>query len=282
MRRRAATPVGMRWTWRRLCAGCARRAAARRRPRGRPPTPTPTATPAEATADLDAHARRAVVGSAHGARHAAARARRRARGRGGRAACSRSATGSLREAVGPAAAARGRRCARASARPAGSWARGGSSERARAGVRAGRAASRRRGRSTAATARDALRARARRPAGRGPSTSPARRTTTPAIQDVALAFAPDGVAAGRLLGRPRGARRRVSRCRRGRATPFELGPASKISLLAAEIAGNGRAVVAWSTLDGGEERNEHRRIYAVTGARRAVRPAAARPPRAAT
>ena len=86
----------------------------------------------------------------------------------------------------------------------------------------------------------------------------------PAIQDVALAFAPDGslLIAYSVDHAVRG----VVVSRAGAVgAPFELGPASQISLLAAEIAGNGRAVVAWSTLDGGEERNEHRRIYAVTG-----------------
>ncbi|WP_028065027.1 hypothetical protein [Solirubrobacter soli] len=47
--------------------------------------------------------------------------------------------------------------------------------------------------------------------------------------------------------------------------PFTLGPAADITSVAAEIAPNGRAVVAWTTIDGGEERNERRRVYSVTG-----------------
>jgi hypothetical protein len=85
-----------------------------------------------------------------------------------------------------------------------------------------------------------------------------------AIQDVVLAFAPGGslLIAYAVDHAVRGAL--VSETG-ALGAPFELGPASQISLLAAEIARGGRAVVAWSTIDGGEERNERRRIYAVTG-----------------
>jgi hypothetical protein len=47
--------------------------------------------------------------------------------------------------------------------------------------------------------------------------------------------------------------------------PLTLGPASERTQLQAEITRSGRAVVAWTTIDAGEERNERRRIYAVTG-----------------
>jgi len=47
--------------------------------------------------------------------------------------------------------------------------------------------------------------------------------------------------------------------------PVTVGPALERTQLQAEIARSGRAVVAWTTIDAGEERNERRRIYAVTG-----------------
>jgi hypothetical protein len=47
--------------------------------------------------------------------------------------------------------------------------------------------------------------------------------------------------------------------------PFRLGPASEAASVAAEITRSGRAIVAWTTIDAGEERNERRRVYAVAG-----------------
>ena len=47
--------------------------------------------------------------------------------------------------------------------------------------------------------------------------------------------------------------------------PVELGPAFEVTDVQAEISRGGRAVVAWTTIDAGEERNERRRVYAVTG-----------------
>lgn len=81
---------------------------------------------------------------------------------------------------------------------------------------------------------------------------------------LAVAIAPDGAV---LVAYPvRTAVRAVLVPRGGRpGAPLRLGPASDISSVAAEIGSGGRAVVAWSTIDGGEERNEHRRVYAVFG-----------------
>jgi hypothetical protein len=47
--------------------------------------------------------------------------------------------------------------------------------------------------------------------------------------------------------------------------PFRLGPASEVTSIAAEVGSGGRVVAAWTTIDGGEERNERRRVYAVRG-----------------
>ena len=85
------------------------------------------------------------------------------------------------------------------------------------------------------------------------------------VDDAALAFAPDGelLIAYSIFGEVRAAR--VSRSGEvGRS--FKLGPASEITQLAAVIGSRGRAVVAWSTYDGGEEQNVARRIYAATRA----------------
>ena len=85
------------------------------------------------------------------------------------------------------------------------------------------------------------------------------------VDDAALAFAPDGelLVAYSIFGEVRAAR--VSRSGEvGRS--FKLGPASEITQLAAVIGSRGRAVVAWSTYDGGEEQNVARRIYAATRA----------------
>jgi hypothetical protein len=85
-----------------------------------------------------------------------------------------------------------------------------------------------------------------------------------AIQDVALAFAPTD----RCWSSTRSSRRFARRPSRARAlltAPLKLGPASAITRLAAEIGPRGHAIVAWSTMDGGDERNERCRIYAVRG-----------------
>ena len=82
--------------------------------------------------------------------------------------------------------------------------------------------------------------------------------------DLAVAFAPDGsvLVAYSLPD----AVRAVLVSRDGQASaPIRLGPAFESADLAAEVAANGRAIVAWTTIDAGEERNEHRRVYAVSG-----------------
>jgi hypothetical protein len=85
------------------------------------------------------------------------------------------------------------------------------------------------------------------------------------VGDVALAFAPDGEllvaysvleAVRAVLVTPTGMVGHSS----------ELGPASEVTQLAAEIGARGRAIVAWSTYDGGEEQNIARRVYAATRA----------------
>jgi hypothetical protein len=83
------------------------------------------------------------------------------------------------------------------------------------------------------------------------------------VDDVALAYAPDGslLVAYSVYRAVRGA---VVSSSGALGRPFKLGPASETSQLAAEIGERGRAVVAWTTIDAGLERNEHRRIYAVT------------------
>lgn len=81
---------------------------------------------------------------------------------------------------------------------------------------------------------------------------------------LAVAFVPDGsvLVAYSLPD----AVRAVVISRDGQASaPIRLGPAFEGSDLAAEVAASGRAIVAWTTIDAGEERNEHRRIYAVSG-----------------
>ena len=86
----------------------------------------------------------------------------------------------------------------------------------------------------------------------------------PALDGVALAFAPDRTLlvvwaldfeVHAALVSPTGTRR------------LTLGKTNEITLTAAEIAANGRAIVAWTTIDGGEERNTARRVYAVMGER---------------
>jgi hypothetical protein len=81
--------------------------------------------------------------------------------------------------------------------------------------------------------------------------------------DVALAYAPDG---SLLVAYPVYRQLRAAIVSRSGAVgrPFRLGPASEVSRVVAEIGAGGRAVVAWTTIDAGEERNERRRVYAVT------------------
>ncbi|MDA0183208.1 hypothetical protein OJ997_23055 [Solirubrobacter phytolaccae] len=82
--------------------------------------------------------------------------------------------------------------------------------------------------------------------------------------NLAVAFAPDGAVLV-AYSVPK-AVRAVLIPRDGKpGKPIELGPASDVSAVAADIGSGGRAIVAWSTTDGGEERNEHRRVYAVSG-----------------
>ena len=84
-----------------------------------------------------------------------------------------------------------------------------------------------------------------------------------AITGLALAFGPDGsllVAYG-VFKEVRGVMVSPS----GDAgPPSKLGPAEEITQIAAEVGRRGRAVVAWTTIDAGEERNERRRVYAAT------------------
>jgi hypothetical protein len=79
------------------------------------------------------------------------------------------------------------------------------------------------------------------------------------IGDVALAFAPDGslLVAYSVFKAVRAVRVTADGVV---GEPFVLGPAFEITQVVAE-----RDVVAWTTIDGGEERNERRRIYAVRG-----------------
>jgi hypothetical protein len=87
----------------------------------------------------------------------------------------------------------------------------------------------------------------------------------PGVGDVALAFAPDGelLVAYSVFGSVRAALVSPSGSL-GRSV--KLGPASEITQLAADIGARGRAIVAWSTYDGGEEQNVARRVYAATRA----------------
>jgi hypothetical protein len=81
--------------------------------------------------------------------------------------------------------------------------------------------------------------------------------------DLAVAFAPDGSV---LVAYSVDKAVRAVVITDGRPSlPITLGPASNVSTVAAEIGSGGRAVVAWTTIDAGEERNERRRVYAVTG-----------------
>jgi hypothetical protein len=93
----------------------------------------------------------------------------------------------------------------------------------------------------------------------------------PPISGVALAFAPDGaiLVAYSVFHEVRAV---IVPADGDPGAPFKLGPAFEVTQVAAEIAANGRAVIAWTTIDAGEERNEHRRIYAVTGRLGALRP----------
>jgi hypothetical protein len=81
------------------------------------------------------------------------------------------------------------------------------------------------------------------------------------IGDVALAYAPDGslVVAYAVFEQVRA----IRVTDRVPGEPHTLGPAFEITDVVAD-----RDVVAWTTIDGGEERNERRRIYAVRGAGR--------------
>ncbi|MDA0165048.1 hypothetical protein OM076_32565 [Solirubrobacter ginsenosidimutans] len=92
------------------------------------------------------------------------------------------------------------------------------------------------------------------------------------IGDVTLAFAPDGslLVAYSIFHEVRAV---VVAPSGDPGAPFKLGPAFEVTQVAAEIAANGRAVIAWTTIDAGEERNEHRRVYAVTGRLEALAPA---------
>ncbi|HWK27561.1 MAG TPA: hypothetical protein VNS09_13420 [Solirubrobacter sp.] len=84
------------------------------------------------------------------------------------------------------------------------------------------------------------------------------------VGDVALAFRPDGtlVVVYSVFHEVRA----VTMTEDSELSePVTLGPASERTELQAEIARSGRTVVAWTTIDAGEERNERRRIYAVTG-----------------
>ena len=94
----------------------------------------------------------------------------------------------------------------------------------------------------------------------------------PPIGDVALAFAPDGsiLVAYSVFHEVRAV---VVSAGGEPGASFKLGPAFEVTQVAAEIADNGRAVVAWTTIDAGEERNEHRRVYAVNGRLGALGPA---------
>ena len=86
------------------------------------------------------------------------------------------------------------------------------------------------------------------------------------VTDVALAFAPNGelLVVYAIFHEVRAAV--VSRSGQIGA-PFRLGPALEVTQIAADTARSGRTVVAWTTIDSGEERNERRRIYAVTRTR---------------
>jgi hypothetical protein len=84
------------------------------------------------------------------------------------------------------------------------------------------------------------------------------------IGDVALAFAPDGTLM--IVYAVFGEVRAVTMTADGRLSePVKVGPALERTQLQAEIASGGRVVIAWTTIDAGEERNERRRVYAVTG-----------------
>ncbi|RKQ86117.1 hypothetical protein C8N24_4126 [Solirubrobacter pauli] len=81
---------------------------------------------------------------------------------------------------------------------------------------------------------------------------------------LAVAFAPDGSALVAYSVPKAVMAVRVSRSGT-LGTPFRLGPASEVTELAADSSSGGRFVIAWTTIDAGEERNERRRIYAVSG-----------------
>ncbi len=86
----------------------------------------------------------------------------------------------------------------------------------------------------------------------------------PGVSDIALAFTPDGtlVVVYAVFGEVRAV---TVTGENELSEPVTLGPALERTQLQAEIAPSGRAVIAWTTIDAGEERNERRRIYAVTG-----------------
>lgn len=81
---------------------------------------------------------------------------------------------------------------------------------------------------------------------------------------LAVAFAPDGSALV-AYSVPEAVRAVIVSPSGEVGAPFELGPASEATTIAAEIGSRGRAVVAWTTIDAGEERNERRRVYAAFG-----------------
>lgn len=84
------------------------------------------------------------------------------------------------------------------------------------------------------------------------------------VDDVALAFTPDGTLV--VVYSVFHAVRAVTMTGDSELSePVTLGPALERTQLQAEISRSGRAVVAWTTIDAGEERNERRRVYAVTG-----------------
>jgi hypothetical protein len=85
----------------------------------------------------------------------------------------------------------------------------------------------------------------------------------PGIGDVALAFTPDGELL--IVYSVFHEVRAVTVSASDVSEPVTLGPASEATQVEAESSLSGRTVVAWATIDAGEERNERRRIYAVTG-----------------
>ena len=84
------------------------------------------------------------------------------------------------------------------------------------------------------------------------------------IGDVALAFTTDGSLLV-VYSVHHGVRAVTVSASGAASEPVTLGPAFEITEVAAQVATSGRVVVAWTTIDAGEERNERRRVYAVMG-----------------